>query len=666
MSGTDCVRRHRHEGRLVSRRWAGFVVVVIALSTVAVALPPAASAVGGGNWQQQSPLPTGQRLHAVDMLSANRAWAVGENGAIIQSADGGKTWRAQPSGTTQQPNAVRFRDAKHGWAMGNVSLYTTDGGATWRQGNGALGTVYGVEFADLQHGFATVSANFIYRTVNGGVSWTRQPMPFAVGRVQFFDALHGVASGARVARTSDGGATWQAVAGSEHGGCFITVKEGWYVANNTAEHTVDGGVTWQPQTLPPNTWANAVHFVDARNGWAVGAESNIVATKDGGATWVTQRGGTGSSVANRYPLEATDFADPSRGAAVDVCGTLLVTSDGGATWRQRLSGSCTQTHDLAATDANHAWAAQGDGEVLRTVQGGARWQRVILPIANLDGAYFGAADFVDNLHGWVVSSAGTIGDQYVFGTADGGRTWRQQGPHDDANLFGIDSADGQTVVAVGYICCTGPRITRSTDGGATWTIVPSPLTPYGGRFRAVALTGPTTGWIVGDGAAVLKTSDGGRTWVQQNPLGLYLSPAGRRTSTFPLSMPATAGSSGATRPPYPSWRIRPTVAAALRARTSRCSRPASSRPAPAACGSAGTARSPAAPMPEPPGRLRLRLPTGPTRPGRGGLRGVGCRRRRGSRHWRDLAATGRGLTRPVSGGGILRDCLAREDGWRWR
>lgn len=278
--------------------------------------------------------------------------------------------------------------------------------------------------------------------------------------------------------------------------------------------------------MPDDTWANNEHFVDARHGWAVGAESDIIATADGGATWVKQHGGVGSAIANRYPLNAVDFADTSHGVAVGNCGTILSTSDGGDVWRERLSGSCTLTYDITATDADHLWASQSDGEVLRTIDGGRHWRRVITPVANLSGSYLGAVDFVDNRHGWVVSSAGTIRDQFIFHTADGGRTWRQQGPTGDpANLFGIDSVDGNTVVAVGYVCCVGPQITRSTDGGKSWQVLAAQLSSYGGRFRAVQFASVSTGWIAGDDGALLKTTDGGATWKQQDPLGLYRSGA---------------------------------------------------------------------------------------------------------------------------------------------
>lgn len=510
-----------------ARTASGLVVVSLVtlglLPAAASGAEPATAELSAATWHRQSPQPTGQRLDAIDMVSATQAWAVGEHGTIVHTDDGGATWRRQRSGTTEPLNAVSFIDPLNGVAMGNVNLFTRDGGVTWKRGSGAVGTVYGVEMATAQRGFATVSADFIYRTVDGGATWTRQNMPVFIGRVQFFDPLNGVASGAGILRTTDGGVTWTRVPGATGGPFFINFNEGWTVSGDEARHTVDGGVTYTAQTVPDNTWANDEHFADAEHGWAVGANSNIIATDDGGATWVTQLGGLGTGIANRYPLNAVDFADASRGLAVGNCGTILSTANGGDSWRQRFSGSCTLTADIAATDADHLWAAQTDGEVLRTVDGGRHWRRFMLPTADLSGGYLGGVDFVSDREGWVVSSAGSVGDQFVFHTTDGGRTWEQQGPHESANLFAIDSVDGRTIVAVGYACCVGPVITRSTDGGATWAVLPAQLSPYGGRFRAVQFATPDVGWISGDSGALLKTTDGGATWKQQDPLGLYQS-----------------------------------------------------------------------------------------------------------------------------------------------
>src|SRR5512134_2717204 len=57
-------------------------------------------------------------LYDVCVLNGANAWAVGAFGTIFHSADGGATWEAQSSGTTEHLFSVDFADEKHGWAVG--------------------------------------------------------------------------------------------------------------------------------------------------------------------------------------------------------------------------------------------------------------------------------------------------------------------------------------------------------------------------------------------------------------------------------------------------------------------------------------------------------------------------------------------------------------------
>jgi photosystem II stability/assembly factor-like uncharacterized protein len=62
-----------------------------------------------------------------------RVVAVGERGIVVLSDDAGRTWRQAAVPTSVTLTAVRFADAKHGWAVGHggVVLATEDGGQRW-------------------------------------------------------------------------------------------------------------------------------------------------------------------------------------------------------------------------------------------------------------------------------------------------------------------------------------------------------------------------------------------------------------------------------------------------------------------------------------------------------------------------------------------------------
>ena len=74
----------------------------------------------------------GRRLNAVWFASHERGWAVGGEGVIIETRDGGRTWRPQASGVGDDLYDVKFFNEAEGWAVGRggTMLHTTDGGRT--------------------------------------------------------------------------------------------------------------------------------------------------------------------------------------------------------------------------------------------------------------------------------------------------------------------------------------------------------------------------------------------------------------------------------------------------------------------------------------------------------------------------------------------------------
>jgi photosystem II stability/assembly factor-like uncharacterized protein len=105
----------------------------------------------GANWTMQLsrayPLSAWQTfggLASVDAVSARQVWVVGDDGLILVTSNGGRSWQRQNSGTTAWLGSVAFSDARHGWVVGETDdlngnfvssalLATTNGGATWKK-----------------------------------------------------------------------------------------------------------------------------------------------------------------------------------------------------------------------------------------------------------------------------------------------------------------------------------------------------------------------------------------------------------------------------------------------------------------------------------------------------------------------------------------------------
>lgn len=73
-------------------------------------------------------------LQAVFALD-QRVWVVGDQGLIVHSDDGGKTWERQTSGTDAWLDSITFHvNGQQGWAAGSggTILKTADGGKSWQ------------------------------------------------------------------------------------------------------------------------------------------------------------------------------------------------------------------------------------------------------------------------------------------------------------------------------------------------------------------------------------------------------------------------------------------------------------------------------------------------------------------------------------------------------
>lgn len=298
--------------------------------------------------------------------------------------------------------------------------------------------------------------------------------------VSFADAQHGWAVGGYgvIVGTSDGGKTW------------VRQRSGVEAPIVPGQETVS---------------LFGVSFTDSRHGWAVGDPDLILSTADGGATWtkhdpppINEKQGPSSSDgrASKWSFSGVKFTDAQSGHLVGAGGAILATTDGGNTWVWQGDGRYGRLTGLSFPDPAHGRAV-GEGRpsfvMIATADGGSSW--TIDPGGDPGGqiarSNFRAVSFTDPLRGHVASDAGRI-----FATTDGGRHWAVQRKDTTETFYGLAFRDARRGVAVGYTEFSDGRksaIVTTGDGGETWVARPVP----GAILWDVAFASPTTAFAVG-------------------------------------------------------------------------------------------------------------------------------------------------------------------------
>lgn len=306
-------------------------------------------------------VPSPRTLLGVSFPTPTSGWAVGDQGVILATTDGGATWREQASGV---PPLAPPRGCDRGVDGQPVQSTCTN-------------VLFDVAFVDATTGWAVGSDGIVVHTGDGGATWSRQELPpldsipglgpgpggtdlraphwETLTSVSFTDSRAGtvVGPGGTILTTADGGATWQWRGDRRYGGLMgVSFADrhhgqavGLAVTGLTpfiSVATADGGATWHVRQPPARTRVSnanfsGVAFLDDQRGYVAGDFGRILATADAGLTWVVQRGDTTES------FQDIAFGDDRRGLAVgstDFSGSprasIAVTVDGGETWAPRL------------------------------------------------------------------------------------------------------------------------------------------------------------------------------------------------------------------------------------------------------------------------------------------------------------------------------------------
>lgn len=320
------------QGRMFLLALTALVAAGLALSGVLVppdAFPPSAQAQG--RWVQvTSPVTT--TLWAVDAVSPDAVWAVGERGVILRWD--GTTWSKEPSPTDYSLVDVDMYAPDVGWAVG-TDVLNWDGQA-WEVNEEWVGydaILSGpAPFAWAGSGTRPDNGSFFlspHITEWTGTEWRDMPVPDADGRIEAMDG-----DGDRHA--------WAVGPGGLGEG--ITLQ--W------------NGTVWRRHRVPTegsSNYLNDVDIVDYSDTWCVGSDGLILHWD--GTDWEKSTSPTTNS------LQGLDMLSRSLGFAVGIEGTMIHWD--GNLWSVSQIPTAAHLYDIAMVSPSEGWAVGADGTILR-------------------------------------------------------------------------------------------------------------------------------------------------------------------------------------------------------------------------------------------------------------------------------------------------------------
>ena len=292
-------------------------------------------------------LPVGYEISIkeVELITSDFGWglAPGQGGIyhILRTDDGGNEWREITPPQPLTPHsfrlypAVSFHDPDTGWVSYNgtdLVWSTRDGGLTWYPYQLDYSAMLGgmihhlddnlVWFFQFVDGGMQKVNTVLYRSEDGGMTWTKLLDPFSDIVIQSFDKtgvdfhdaqfgwltryFRGVTSNITLEITSNGGETWESLEmppppsgtdlfstcacglydptlfSSSSGSLRLTCQCGFdenRLIKSYLYQTNDGGNTWEIEYIPEGE----LHYISPGEYFVIGRE--IYRTEDGGVNW---------------------------------------------------------------------------------------------------------------------------------------------------------------------------------------------------------------------------------------------------------------------------------------------------------------------------------------------------------------------------------------------
>ncbi len=336
-------------------------------------------------------------LTDVFFLNSKLGWAVGGQGVVLRTRDGGKHWLEISQASRAMAKEISLKEKFMNMQRGAQTQWTgVTGGATGKDKPFRC-RFESVHFVDEQNGwiaggydvpYVDRSRAVVLRTRDGGASWqTIEGLVIPrIERIHFSDQSNGWALGAMgnlfrtgIYYTSDGGQTWSSqssgmnedwIDGDQIGNGFVNLDSSGRlgrIKNNQYEASVMLGDV--------KSKLHCVRMVDEKNGWAVGDSGAILQTTNGGLSWAAAISEDESSLFRHFDFTSISITPGKIWIAGNPGSVVFSIDTNSGSILAFQTGSSFPISDVHFVDDNNGWAVGSLGTILATTDGGQNWQK---------------------------------------------------------------------------------------------------------------------------------------------------------------------------------------------------------------------------------------------------------------------------------------------------
>jgi len=478
-----------------------YTIPIIPLVYLVSFLVVSSISYGQSIWTIINPSPPWDTYIDVQFSNDSTGWALGEEGRIVKTTNGGVNWEVLNPLASIHPYSFDFTKPDKPWIADYYGLYkSTDSGYNWEQvyipDESGFGLVY---FISELTGFLHSREGRMLKTTDGGNNWALVKDNFYTGQIDFINDSVGYAINSKtLIRTTDRGNTWpdvllQASISSYLDFFFIDEDNGWVAGRNSLLlNTTNGGSTWDTVAVPTQEDINlqVVHFYNDSIG-KVFTKYECFNTFDAGLSW---------EIINVPTMEYRNMSFPTDNYICSVYEEIQFSVDTGLSWSSPEIGHDNYQEAICLGENDEIFIAGSQGTVFFSDDHGETWDMIQTPTNEYlyDIVYVGGNTL------WVVGRDGAL-----VQSTDNGETWNMHELNTDYDLLAIAFSNPQNGIIVGKM---GTRFTTQ-NGGATWTDNTG-ITNL--DLYDIFMINENTGWICGEDGTLLKTDDGGNTWTLSN------------------------------------------------------------------------------------------------------------------------------------------------------